>query len=111
MLSLCDQATPQGVTRSTAAATVVAVAAGDQDNGKDDQPYPVVVKEIAQAVVHDSFLLIKFGRERADDFTVCPSVIILCRRNKKVHVFCRTVWSFCVAGRCAFFGCAVCVRL
>jgi hypothetical protein len=33
-------------------ALVAASAAGDEDDCKDDQPNPVIVKEIAQAVVH-----------------------------------------------------------
>ena len=44
------------------AATVVA-AAGKKNNGDDDQPYPVVIEKIAKAVVHNSFLLIDFGRD------------------------------------------------
>ena len=36
------------------AATVaysVAAAAGEENDGKNDQPYPVVIKQLAQAVV------------------------------------------------------------
>lgn len=34
------------------AAAVSAAAAGDEDDGKNDEPYPVVVKKIAKTVVH-----------------------------------------------------------
>ena len=44
-------------------AAAVVAAAGKQDNGNDDQPYPVVIEEIAKAVVHNSFLLIDFERD------------------------------------------------
>jgi hypothetical protein len=40
---------------ATAAATVVvaaATAAVDEDDGEDDQPNPVIFKQIAQTVVH-----------------------------------------------------------
>jgi hypothetical protein len=32
----------------------VAAAAGEQNDGKDDEPYPVVIEQLAEAVViHD----------------------------------------------------------
>jgi hypothetical protein len=28
-------------------------AAGDEDDGKNDEPYPVIIKQIAEAVIHN----------------------------------------------------------
>ena len=39
------------VASATAAVGVAAAAAGEEDDSKDDQPYPVIIKELAQAVV------------------------------------------------------------
>lgn len=47
---------PQGVTLFgdlSAAAAAIVVAAVDQNDGKNDQPYPVIFKQIAQTVVHN----------------------------------------------------------
>ena len=44
------------MTVTAASASVVvgaASAAGEENDGKDDQPYPVVIEEIAQTVVHN----------------------------------------------------------
>ncbi len=81
------------VTAAATAATIV-IAAGKENNGKDDQPNPVIVKKIAQAVVHNSFLLTKFGSECRNP-AAPPSVIILCRRTEKVYTFCRTKADQC----------------
>lgn len=39
------------VASATAAVGVATAAAGEEDDSKDDQPYPVIIKELAQAVV------------------------------------------------------------
>ena len=39
------------VASATAAVGVAASAAGEENDGENDQPYPVVVKQLAQAVV------------------------------------------------------------
>ena len=42
-----------GALSATAAAAVVAAAAVDENDGKNDQPNPVVLKQIAKTVVHN----------------------------------------------------------
>ena len=42
-----------GALSATAAAAVVTAAAVDENDGKDDQPNPVVLKQIAKTVVHN----------------------------------------------------------
>ena len=61
-------------------------AAGDQKNGDDDQPNPVVLKKIAEAVVHGLSSVIEIDIEAADSFCR-PSVIIICERARKVTAF------------------------
>ena len=46
---------PRGFGLVASAATVaysVAAAAGEENDGKNDQPYPVVIEQIAEAVIH-----------------------------------------------------------
>ena len=46
---------PKDFIGSVAAATaaVIVVAAGEENDDKDDQPNPVVVKQIAETVIHN----------------------------------------------------------
>ena len=45
-----------GIAVVAASAATAVAATGDQDQGKNDEPDPVVVKKIAQTVVHITFL-------------------------------------------------------
>ena len=67
---------------TAAAATVVAAAAVDENDSKNDQPNPVVLKQIAQTVVHK-----KPPKSNAKRLALLNSII--CRRLGSVQEFCR----------------------
>ena len=55
------------VTAASASVVVgAASAAGEKDDGKDDQPYPVVVEKVAQTVVHNGSSLKNYERRATD---------------------------------------------
>ena len=69
---------------TAAAATVVAAAAVDENDGKDDQPNPVVLKQIAQTVVHK-----KPPKSNAKRLALLNSIV--CRRSGCVREICQCV--------------------
>ena len=75
--------------RSAAATAVVTATAGEQDDRKDDQPYPVVVEEIAETVVHNRFLLEYFERRSQR----CPREPPFCYQNMRKDRKCSWVLS------------------
>jgi len=59
-------------------------AAGQKNDRNDDQPDAVVVKQIAEAVIHNGSSLKCEG-----GFVGHPSVIMVCKTRAKVRDFCR----------------------
>ena len=77
------------------------VAAAQKNQCKNNEPYTVVVEQVAKAVIHNSFLLMKLQEQILVDICpmTCPSDIMLCRKSKKVRAFCRfLLLFFCVIG-------------
>ena len=54
------------------AAVVTATAAGEEDDGKNDQPNPVIVEKIAQTVVHNRFLRENSEEQRPNRSFIAP---------------------------------------
>ena len=72
----------------------LAAAAEDQNQGNDDQPDPVIVKKIAQAVIHKNEVLpiIMIVRERIPSIALYeggPSLVMIkvCRRLRRADPF------------------------
>ena len=72
-----------GLSAAATTATATGVAAGDENDGQDDQPNPVVLKQIAQTVVHSKPPTWKILKR------VALLTIILCRSVLGVTTFCR----------------------
>ena len=51
--SISGRSSGISVSAASVSAAVSAAAAGEQNDCQDDQPYPVIVKEIAKTVVHN----------------------------------------------------------
>ena len=98
-LTACgSEKAPEPTAAATVATAVSAAAAGDEDDGKDDQPNPVIVEKIAKTVVHnDSSVNDLEGRGL---FCRRPSVIIICRRSGNVRLFCRKAHYFILLRYC-----------
>ena len=73
-----------GALSAAAAAAVVTAAAVDENDGKDDQPNPVVLKQIAQTVVHK-----KPPKSNAKRLALLNSIV--CRRSGCVREICQCV--------------------
>ena len=59
---------------------LLSAAAGDEQDGDDDEPDPVIAEEVTEAVIHGCSSIDRFRRAAHR-----PSVIILCRTVGKVY--------------------------